>query len=106
MPLSHEVIAVWRLIFWIAALLVVGQLISDALGRGGLTSTRLGRLALIVLIARFALVQALRWKGPAFWEGLPLETLGLLLAGLSTWYYKKPREDTARDASGVPRRFR
>lgn len=106
LPFGHDVIVVWRLLFWIGAVFVCGYLISDALGRGGLTSTRLGRLALIIMISRFCLVQALRWNQPAFWEGLPLETVALVLAGLSVWYYRRPVEDEARDSSGVPRRYR
>lgn len=93
---------VWRVVLWLGIVAVAARLLGDALGGGGLPSTRLGRWALLVLLAQNAVLMAERWNQPPALEYTPVTTIAVLIAWQATRFYDRPAEHYVRHRSGVP----
>lgn len=90
---------VWRLVLWVAMVALTERFMADAwrhYRRVG--SWRVppkdaavvwGRLALIVFVARSAVVQAEAWSAPVTLEGLPFTTLAVALCWVSALWYRR-----------------
>lgn len=86
----------WRVLLWLAIVAVGSRILADAIGGGGLPSTRMGRWALLVLLGQNCVLLAERWGQSPALEYTPVATLAVVLAWLSTRRYTSPAEVYAR----------
>lgn len=92
---------VWRLALFVAVAFAVGLIVSDALGGGGLPSTRLMRWGVVVLLAGRVGGMADNWDQPVSVWGPPFTTAALVLLYLGWRAYSRPMEVWARERTGT-----
>lgn len=92
--LPHGLDAIWRGAYFILAAVTLGAMWVFLTTHASMPSSRkllMGGLALVVL--RTVVVNIERWGGALHWEGLPVDSLVLVLAaaGLRQWIREQRR---------------
>lgn len=85
--LPGAVEAIWHSLYFIFATGALGILLLFVFRRGQIWSRRIFMAGFSVLVFRTILVNIERWGGTLYWEGLPFDTLALVLLylGFRVW---------------------
>lgn len=79
------VVDLWRFALWVGIVYVSGRMVKRSIeNRPEPYSLKVGRIALFVLLVGEAVQDAERWGDPILLSGIPVTTVGLVLAWIAT----------------------
>mgnify|MGYP000885699718 FL=1 len=86
-PISDLAAGIWRGVYFTAAVWVLGKMVKFVHWPGHSLSRRILMTTLALIVARTAYVNYVRFDGPVFYVGLPIDSLVLLGSwmGLQAW---------------------
>jgi hypothetical protein len=82
----------WRVVLWLGMIAWLAKMVDRVIYSRRIESGSLYwlRFAVIILFARNAWAQAHNWDAPLAWDGVPITTLALACAWMSTYRYSHP----------------